>query len=126
MVKRFEVETTKTNERYKYISEASGAKLYYATTRENPVISYSHKSGGKKKETEIALAEFIDVKGWKAMGNKLGEFKVLATKHISDDSEVETPDDEPDMPSSKSKNAAKKKKGDDDKYQPGDTIELGF
>ena len=53
-------------------------------------------------------------------------FKVLATKHISDDSEVETPNDEPDMPSSKSKNAAKKKKGDDDKYQPGDTIELGF
>ncbi len=126
MVKRFEVETTKTNERYKYISEASGSKLYYATTRENPVISYSYKSGGKKKETEIALAEFIDVKGWKAMGNKLGEFKVLSTKHISDDSEIETPDDEADRPNSKSKTATKKKKGDDDKYQPGDTIELGF
>ncbi len=126
MVKRFEVETTKTNERYKYISEGSGSKLYYATTRENPVISYSYKTGGKKKEEELALAEFIDVKGWKAMGNKLGEFKVLSAKHISDDSEVEMPDDGEQSKTASKPKSSKKKGGDDDKYQPGDTIELGF
>jgi len=146
MVKRFTVETTSTNERYKFITEGSGSKLYYATTKENPVISYSSKLGGKKKDTELALADFIDVKGWKAKGNKLGEFKILSTKHLSDSSEDESPntdskktvvtakkekeaEEKQDLfsdskPIKKSK--AKKKKDDDDKYQAGDTIELDF
>ena len=147
MVKRFTVETTSTNERYKFITEGTGSKLYYATTRENPVISYSHKIGGKKKDTELALADFIDVKGWKAKGNKLGEFKVLSTKHVSDTSEDESPSEASKKSASEVKKEetleekknlfseskpkstttkGRKKKGDDDKYQAGDTIELDF
>lgn len=155
MVKRFQVETTSTNERYKFITESSGSKLYYATTRDNPVISYSYKTGGKKKDVELGLAEFIDVKGWKAKGNKLGEYKVLSAKHISDTSEDEDPgadaspkatsvpekkeadnDAKADLftePKSKSSTKSKKKtpahpkkNDDDDKYTPGDTIELDF
>ncbi len=126
LVKRFEVETTTTNERYKFISEASGSKLYYATTKENPVVKYSYKSGGKKKEEELALASFIDVKGWKAMGNKLGEFKVLSVKHVSDDSEVEVPEEADATGKGKSSTKKGKSSKDDDKYTPGDTIELDF
>ena len=145
MVKRFTVETTSTNERYKFITEGTGSKLYYATTRENPVISYSHKIGGKKKDTELALADFIDVKGWKAKGNKLGEFKVLSTKHVSDTSIDESPSEASKKPAGEIKKdvsleekedlfskpkpkttKGSKKKGDDDKYQAGDTIELDF
>jgi len=113
MVKRFQVETTKTNERYSFISEASGSKLYYATSIPEPLITYSHKSGGKKQEEELALGDFIDVKGWKAIGNKLGEYKVLSTKFIGslamEEEEVEdNPADE----------------AGDEGLKPGDTIEL--
>jgi len=152
MVKRFQVETTSTNERYKFITESSGSKLYYATTKENPVISYSFKTGGKKKDVEFDLAGFIDVKGWKAKGNKLGEFKILSVKHLSDKSKPEDPEDGSAASSSAAKPAAKaetkskdktsdektdlfskpkparkkKAKKDDDKYSAGDTIELDF
>jgi len=39
------------------------------------------KVKGKDKETEVInLEEIIDVKGWKAMGNRLSQFKVIKVK----------------------------------------------
>ena len=118
MVKRFYIETSKTNERFKYISEENGSKLYYATTKINPIVKYSFKTGGTKFEEEIDLDDFIDVKGWKALGNKLGEWKILSSKLISS-----APDEEPtEEPVATKKRASGYE--DDDKYKPGDTIEL--
>jgi len=126
LVKRFQVETMTTNERFKFISDSSGSKLFYATTKENPIVKYSYKTGGKKKEEELDLAEFIDVKGWKAMGNKLGEYKILSTKLISHSSIEESPDDDQDVSPAKNSGTSDNGQEDDDKYQPGDTIELDF
>ena len=121
MVKRFEVETTRNNERYKFISDASGSKLYFATVAPNPVVQYSYKTGGKKREETLNLAEFIDVKGWKAMGNKLGEWKILSVK--ADPSTIEKLVNEPPSVQAKPQTkAAKEGEG----LKPGDTIELDF
>jgi topoisomerase-4 subunit A len=110
-VKRFLIETTSINEKFKFISEASGSKLFFATVKEDPIVSISYKEGGKKYDKEINLAEFIDVKGWRAMGNKLGDFKVLSSKLISSKIATNKPtEDKEDNTSSK--------------YKPGDTIEL--
>jgi len=94
MVKRFEVETSKNNQRFKFITEERGSKLYFATTDVSPKISYSIKAGGKKKEIEFSFEDFIDVKGWKALGNKLTESKILSVKDLTEnqagaDKEVE-------------------------------------
>jgi len=83
MVKRFAVETSKTDTKYPFISESGGSKLYFATSADSPIIKYSHKSGGTKQEEEVNLAEFIDVKGWKASGNKVGEYKILKVEHLN-------------------------------------------
>ena len=129
VVKRFEVETTRTNERFKFISESTSSKLYYATSKPEPVVQYSFKTDGKKQEEELDLAEFIDVKGCKAIGNKLGEFKVLSIKLVSfDESEEPEEDEAPKKIKAKAKTKGKKGATDDgdNKYQPGDTIELDF
>ncbi|MDF1694277.1 MAG: DNA gyrase/topoisomerase IV subunit A [Saprospiraceae bacterium] len=83
MIKRFEIETQKMDTKYPFISESSGSKLYFATTSPNPIVKYSHKSGGVKQEEEVNLSSFIDVKGWKAMGNKVGEYKILKIQHLN-------------------------------------------
>lgn len=80
MVKRFALETTSLNQRHKFISEAKGSKLYFATAQPSAKVKYSYKTGGSKKEEVLDFDAFIDVKGWKALGNKLGEYKVLSAK----------------------------------------------
>ncbi len=83
MAKRFNIETQKFDTKYPFITEASGSKLYFATTAANPKVKYSHKSGGSKQEETLDLEAFIDVKGWKALGNKVGEYKILKIEHTN-------------------------------------------
>ena len=120
MVKRFKIETNKTNEKFKFISDSPGSKLFFATSSGKPKVEYKFKAGGVRQEKLLDLEEFIEVKGWKALGNKLGEFKVLSTKLISS----QKPEDEPknkyiDKPAGPSD-------PDHDSLKPGDTIELDF
>ncbi|MEO1383012.1 MAG: DNA gyrase/topoisomerase IV subunit A, partial [Bacteroidota bacterium] len=71
-VKRFKVETTTTQKKFVFINENPGAKLILATTDAEPVITYKASTKTKApEEVELKLTEFIDVKGWKANGNKL-------------------------------------------------------
>jgi len=71
-VKRFKVETTTTQKKFVFINENPGAKLILATTDAEPVITYKASTKTKApEEVELKLTDFIDVKGWKANGNKL-------------------------------------------------------
>ena len=83
MAKRFNIETQTLDSKFSFVSENSKSKLYFATTAENPKVKFSHKSGGNKQEVELDLADFIDVKGWKALGNKVGEYKILKIEHVN-------------------------------------------
>ncbi|MFQ5445704.1 MAG: DNA gyrase/topoisomerase IV subunit A [Saprospiraceae bacterium] len=95
MVKRFLIETNSLGQRFPFITEHKSSKLYFATADVNPRILYSFKMKSKKHEAELDLAGFIDVKGWKALGNKLSEYKLLRVKHLNPSMPETTPAEKP-------------------------------
>ena len=86
-VKRFKIETSTLDKRFTFISETKGSKLLAVTANPEPLMEVKIQKDKKAdKETEqIALHEFIDVKGWKAMGNKLNYFKIHALTLLTDE-----------------------------------------
>jgi len=89
MVKRFLVETTTLEKEFNFISEAIGSRLVVATMADDPEIEVElikGKAKEKVKET-LNLEELIDVKGWKALGKRLSQYKVVR---------VSLPQEEPD------------------------------
>lgn len=129
MIKRFEIETSKLDTKYPFITESSTSKLYFATVATDPKIKYSHKSGGTKQEEEVDMAEFIDVKGWKASGNKVGDYKVLKVEHLNPppaapvEPKVEEIEVAKDLFSVTNKKDGKKD-SNNDTLKPGDSIDL--
>ncbi len=103
-VKRFKVETSTIGKKFLFISEAKGSKLTVVTTDKQPQVEIEYTKTGSK-EKEVSVYDFdmlIDVKGWKAMGNKLSnqkitKVKILAVKPADDietDLEEEKADEE--------------------------------
>jgi topoisomerase-4 subunit A len=86
-VKRFKIETSTLAKRFTFISETKGSKLLTVTAHPEPLVEVKMQKDKKAdKETEsIALHEFIDVKGWKAMGNKLNYYKIHALSLLTDE-----------------------------------------
>ncbi len=81
-VKRFEVETTSPGQRFSFIGENKQSKLYYATADPDPILKYAYRVKRDKVEEEIYLADFIDVKGWRSIGNKLIDTKLTSAKGV--------------------------------------------
>lgn len=104
MAKRFQVETTSLNQKFRFISEHKDSKLYYATTHRNPEVLFSYKRKNEKIDEILTINEFVDVKGWKAMGNKIEDTTLLK---VTDRSAPEKP--------------AAQKSGP---IKPGDTIDF--
>lgn len=75
MVKRFQVETSSLDQRFPFITEHPKSKLILAVVADHVKVRYTEKKGKGREETEetVQLEEFIDVKGWRAVGNQLGE-----------------------------------------------------
>ncbi|MEZ4909703.1 MAG: DNA gyrase/topoisomerase IV subunit A [Saprospiraceae bacterium] len=131
MVKRFKIETSTLDQKFSFIPETNGTKLYFATKKEPCTVQYIYKSGSEKIEKEVDLIDFIDVKGWKALGNKLVDGKLLSVKQINsviedDSADIESAkvDEAPTSKNTKDPDDSLQK--NDDKYKPGDTIELDF
>ena len=81
-VKRFQIETTTPDKRFVFIGESSGSKLISATIALQPMVEFVVGKKAREKETvHLELENFIDVKGWKALGNKLDRRNV--TKVVS-------------------------------------------
>lgn len=76
MVKRFIIETTTVNQKFSFITEHKNSQLYFVSLAQEINIRYTCKEKGKKEQYEVPLHQFIDVKGWKALGNKLWSDKV--------------------------------------------------
>ena len=86
-VKRFKIETSTLSKRFTFISETKGSKMLAVTANPEPLVEVKVQRDKKAdKETEkIALHEFIDVKGWKAMGNKLNFYKIPGLALLTDE-----------------------------------------
>ena len=96
-VKRFKIETNSVDKEFNFISEGIGSRLEYVTTSDTPEVEIEIVKGkGKDKETEVVnLEDIIDVKGWKAMGNRLSQHKVTRVKPVDDgDTGLEEESDE--------------------------------
>lgn len=113
MVKRFQVETSKQKQKYPFITEHRSSKLYYVTTEENPKVKYGYRTKEGKIEEDLDLVEFIDVKGWKALGNKLSDYKMISVKEIVDEKKVAA-----------AKAKAKAEAVKSDKLKAGDTVDF--
>ncbi|MFN7330110.1 MAG: DNA gyrase/topoisomerase IV subunit A, partial [Bacteroidota bacterium] len=85
-VKRFLIETTTPDKEFNFISEGIGSRLEFVTTAETPEVEIELLKGkGKEKESEVVnLEEIVDVKGWKALGNRLSQFKVTKVKPLDE------------------------------------------
>lgn len=82
-VKRFNVETTTLGKKFVFISEEAGSKLLCASVHKDPRIELTIGRGANKEVSEISLVSIIDVKGWKANGNKLSSDKAVKVKLLS-------------------------------------------
>lgn len=89
-VKRFRIETRTTGKRFSYLSEAKGSKLIAVSTQAEPMaeINFQRDKKSDKTAETISLNAFIDVKGWKATGNKLNYFKVHGIRLLPPAEEV--------------------------------------
>jgi topoisomerase-4 subunit A len=99
-VKRFLVETSTLNKRFLFINEGKGNQLLLATLFNRPVIElHTEKKNGEKLVSEIDLKDFIDIKGWKSVGNKLTYDKFIRFKLLDDREEdaEDLPDDPDDL-----------------------------
>ncbi|MDX5421873.1 MAG: DNA gyrase/topoisomerase IV subunit A [Hymenobacteraceae bacterium] len=78
-VKRFKIETSTVGKKFTFISESKNSRLEAVSTHPEPLakISFKRSLRGEKETEKLLLSEFIDVKGWKAIGNKLNYFKIF-------------------------------------------------
>jgi topoisomerase-4 subunit A len=90
MVKRFLIETTTVGQRFKCITEHPDSKLYFVTLEEDPVVEFGYMSNRQKVTEAFQPAEFIEVKGWKAIGNKLVDKKLISIQAQLNEDESET------------------------------------
>lgn len=81
-VKRFQIETRTMNKPFVFISEHKKSTLTAVSTDKDPQLEVEFRKG-KGREKESAIYDFdmlIDVKGWKAIGNKLSQYDVTKVK----------------------------------------------
>jgi topoisomerase-4 subunit A len=73
LVKRFKIENQTIDKKYLLISESKGSRLWLITGQKQPQVEVEFRKD-KKSPVEKMLADLdlvVDVKGWKAMGNRL-------------------------------------------------------
>ncbi|RKQ43369.1 topoisomerase-4 subunit A [Roseivirga pacifica] len=145
-IKRFHVETSTRDKRFLFINESKGSKLVTATAEPEPQveITYSVKGSRERQKATYDADMMIDVKGWKATGNKLSPHKVHKVSLIitekpeksKEGSEEQTEAQEASAQATEQQEAPKaaekpkpasdssKKKDEDGNYNVGDTIDL--
>ncbi|RIJ41888.1 DNA gyrase/topoisomerase IV subunit A [Pontibacter oryzae] len=94
-VKRFKIETTTIGKRFSFIPETKNSRLEAVSAHPEPLatIKFKRSLRGERETEKLLLNEFIDVKGWKALGNKLNYFKIYEVD-VPKMLEVEQPEDD--------------------------------
>ncbi|MEM7572684.1 MAG: DNA gyrase/topoisomerase IV subunit A [Bacteroidota bacterium] len=125
LVKRFQIETKADGQAFNFITEHKQSKLYFASVAPKPEIEYSIRVNREKKVKQLDFASFIDVKGWKSLGNKLTDSKLITIKEIKEEAAPEAAAKT--EPKAKVKPATKTGEApQSEKLKPGDSIEFEF
>lgn len=96
-VKRFQIETSTIDKKFLFIGEEKGSKLLLATTLKDAQIEvhYTVKGSRERKTVVYDIDMLIDVKGWKATGNKLSPHNVKKVLLLADTSKAKSTEQEP-------------------------------
>lgn len=113
-VKRFLVETTTINKRFNFISDHKQSYLKLVTTDSQAQVVVTVTKGKEEEQVEYDLEMLIDVKGWKAIGNKVSAYPVKEIQLI--ESEPAKPEESEDTDEGNSES--------DDQLEIGTTIDL--
>ncbi|WP_422358963.1 DNA gyrase/topoisomerase IV subunit A [Reichenbachiella sp.] len=94
-VKRFTIETLTVGKAFSFINESPNSKLLHISVVDDPKVKITYRKKGEraKSEKEFALAELIDKKGWKSIGNKFPVQNVSKVVEISADKEQDKEDE---------------------------------
>ena len=111
-VKRFQIETSTTDKKFNFISDHRASYLSLATIEPDAQIEINYIENGKNEVKIIDLDLLIDVKGWKAIGNRLQYDKIKKIKLLSSKKENDQED------------AGKKEEKNQDKFDVGSQITL--
>ena len=113
-VKRFQIETTTLNKKFNFITDHKQSYLKLVSTEKQPQASVTLVKGKEEEVMEYDLDMLIDVKGWKAIGNKLSTYQIKdlslieSKKAVEESEEVGEESDE----------------DDDEQIEVGKTIDL--
>lgn len=73
-VKRFKIDTTTLRNKFSFIKEGEGNRLELVTTHPEPVVMIKAGRGAQARTQKVKINNFVEVMGWKAVGNKLADF----------------------------------------------------
>lgn len=95
MMKRFLIETMTKNQRFPFIRDEKGSKLLFASFNRKVLLEIiSAKASGQKVVQQIDPEAFIEVKGWKSIGNKLS-YEKFQKLNVLKNEEIHQEDDAP-------------------------------
>ena len=87
-IKKFNIETSVIDKKYKFISDERGSKLVLVSFSLESNLGFNYRTKkGEKKSKLIDLSTFVSIKGWQALGNKIKSykhmsgFKIIETKN---------------------------------------------
>ncbi|MEB2784069.1 DNA gyrase/topoisomerase IV subunit A [Algoriphagus persicinus] len=117
-IKRFQIETTTLNKNFNFISDHKQSYLKLVSTEKQPQARVTLVKGKEEEVMEYDLDMLIDIKGWKAVGNKLSTYSVkdlslIETKKTEVTKETEIEEEEAESDS-------------DDDLEIGSTIDLSL
>jgi topoisomerase IV subunit A len=93
-VKRFLIETTTLNKKFNVISDHKQSQLLIVSSDKQAQVKVLLAKGKEQEEVEYDLDMLIDVKGWKAIGNRLSTHKILELKLLDNSSQKNEERDE--------------------------------
>lgn len=82
-VKRFQIETTTLNKKFNFITDHRSSALKLISSEKQPQVKAIVTKGKEEEEQVYDLDMIIDVKGWKAMGNKLSSYPIKSLELIT-------------------------------------------
>ena len=109
LLKRFQIETSSLDQKFEFITDHRSSDLIEVIARPGALVEYQFKHKGDTITETVDLDDFVDVKGWRSIGNKLCDNKVKVKS-------VKFKEIEPESDGGKTDNA----------YKPGDSLELDF
>ncbi|RYU96519.1 DNA gyrase/topoisomerase IV subunit A [Emticicia agri] len=83
-IKRFKIETTTIDKKFLFITDTKNSRLLAVSTDKYPRVSLKTKAD-KKAPIEVQainVDEFVEVRGWKAIGQKLNVYDVVEVKML--------------------------------------------